>query len=292
MYRKLKSLSNYFGNKVDINKETLTSLAKSTMPKEKLTSISKVVSKNLNMCSSGESMNKSGSKVLDYKSVNEIIEADQDNLVSEYNSEYSRKINFDLSQPKFKTIQDYPNLKYLAKNVYDNIKIYPSPKDPEDDSETQLSKKRSTEIKKAKSSLMEYFTLPLFSLFYRLAKSRDMNKEFPNTMSHIDENGMLPNELKNRVSVIQYDANCPREDRHNAIQLKNFDGYILSVLDGHGGHDIADVASKKIHILFDEIYRKTKEDDELSENEKIIASINGAFEHIVQMKFNLGKRML
>jgi serine/threonine protein phosphatase PrpC len=57
------------------------------------------------------------------------------------------------------------------------------------------------------------------------------------------------------------------EDFHNAIQLKNIDGYLLTVLDGHGGIEVAKYANKKIHLLFDNFIKD--EDDNLSLLEKI-----------------------
>ena len=85
------------------------------------------------------------------------------------------------------------------------------------------------------------------------------------------------NILKNRVTTISYAANNPIEDRYNAIQLKNLDGYLVEVLDGHGGYQVAEYASKKLHIFFDEKIKELKDEGILSKDDMIISAINYAF---------------
>ncbi len=100
----------------------------------------------------------------------------------------------------------------------------------------------------------------------------------------IKENDNLKaNILKNRVSVIQYAANNPIEDRYNAIQLKNLNGYCLQVLDGHGGCQVAEFANKRLHVLFDSKILELKENKRLSDHEKIIHSIKYAFKEVVSL---------
>ena len=46
------------------------------------------------------------------------------------------------------------------------------------------------------------------------------------------------NQLENRVSLIQYESNNPIEDRFNCTQIKEVEGYLISVFDGHGGWQV------------------------------------------------------
>jgi len=99
----------------------------------------------------------------------------------------------------------------------------------------------------------------------------------------VKNNEMLTsNQIKNRVSVIQYAANNPIEDRYNAIQLRNLYGYCLQVLDGHGGSQVADFANKKLHVMFDTKYLELKDNKKISEKDKIITCINFAFKAVVR----------
>ena len=41
--------------------------------------------------------------------------------------------------------------------------------------------------------------------------------------------------MKSRISLIQYPANNPIEDRYDCAQLESIDGFAASVFDGHGG---------------------------------------------------------
>lgn len=119
------------------------------------------------------------------------------------------------------------------------------------------------------------------------------NKMFPTSTSFnhlvwqriknsLNKNGeeLIKNQLRNRVCEVTATANMPREDRANAIQLKNLEGYFLSVLDGHGGDIVAEYASKKLHMKFDEKILELKS-SEISEKEKVSCAINYAFEQIV-----------
>ncbi len=88
----------------------------------------------------------------------------------------------------------------------------------------------------------------------------------------IESKELLPNKLKNRVCVCTYNANLPIEDYHNAIQLKSMDGYLLSILDGHGGIEMAKYANKKLHLLFDNYLSSIEEKLSLFENIRIVLS--------------------
>lgn len=89
------------------------------------------------------------------------------------------------------------------------------------------------------------------------------------------------NNIMNRVSIVQCSANNPVEDRFNAIQLKNLNSYFISVLDGHGGNQVADFVNKQLHIYFDERI-KYLENSNYQVQHKIKESFLYAFESVVR----------
>ncbi len=101
---------------------------------------------------------------------------------------------------------------------------------------------------------------------------------------------LIRNLLKNRVSTISYASNNPIEDRYNAIQLKNLDGFLVEVLDGHGGYHVAEYASKKLHIYFDEKIKELNDNSrDLNDDDKIINSLNHAFTSVENDLYNHAK---
>jgi hypothetical protein len=106
---------------------------------------------------------------------------------------------------------------------------------------------------------------------------KDSEKKIENNL--FDEK-LISNSLKNRVCEVIITANSPREDRSNAIQLKHYDGYFLSVLDGHGGDEVADFASKELHKKFENKLIELKE-EMINEQDKVKTAIKYAFEQIV-----------
>ena len=122
-------------------------------------------------------------------------------------------------------------------------------------------------------------------------KSSTLNKSFWDLMDNLRttdelikkklENKLKTNKIKNRVCEVHISANYPREDRCNAIQLKNLDGFFLSVLDGHGGDDVADFANKELHKKFDEKYKQIAHDENLKDQQKVKLAIYNAFQEIV-----------
>jgi serine/threonine protein phosphatase PrpC len=55
----------------------------------------------------------------------------------------------------------------------------------------------------------------------------------------------------NNIQQITYDANAPTEDRLVIGELKQINGYIISIFDGHGGCMLSDYASHKITDLIE-----------------------------------------
>lgn len=142
------------------------------------------------------------------------------------------------------------------------------------------------ENKNKNSRFSGYFGLISSALFgyfaVKMKKSKNesvkvMKNDDSDEISNKNEGFMSRNILKNRVTTISYAANNPIEDRYNAIQLRNLDGYFVEVLDGHGGYQVAEYASKKLHIYFDEKIKELKKEGNISEDEMIITAINFAF---------------
>lgn len=97
------------------------------------------------------------------------------------------------------------------------------------------------------------------------------------------------NDLQNLTSIVQYNANDPLEDRYVAVELKNFNGYFLSVLDGHGGYQIAEFAKQRLASYFDEIYLNNKNstnNKNQSEDSIVLESLNQTFLKIVKFIIN------
>jgi hypothetical protein len=84
---------------------------------------------------------------------------------------------------------------------------------------------------------------------------------------------LIRNSIKNRVCVSSYNANNPSEDVYNAIQLRNITGYYLTVLDGHGGVDVANIANERLHVLFDKYMKQVADDSDDLPLEKVIEDV-------------------
>ena len=122
-------------------------------------------------------------------------------------------------------------------------------------------------------SFLSYIESKAKSLF----NYNDINQYNVQTNDELQKNQIL-----NRVTTVQCCANNPVEDRLNAVQLKNLDGYYLSVLDGHGGGFVVDYAYKKLHLYFDQRMKYLENSDFLLEK-KITESLTFAFENIVSL---------
>lgn len=86
------------------------------------------------------------------------------------------------------------------------------------------------------------------------------------------------------VSSVSYPANNPIEDRFeikNLIHMKN--ALFLSVLDGHGGHQLSEFANKKLSNYIDNAYNSLVNTG-LDEKERVVTSIKEAF-HKIEMEF-------
>jgi hypothetical protein len=114
----------------------------------------------------------------------------------------------------------------------------------------------------------------------------DKCKDFLYSLTNI-QSELIRNKIKNRVCVSSYNANDPSEDVFNAIQLKNIDGYYLTVLDGHGGVEVANLANQRIHVLFDKYIKEHKEDQIENIIEEVLNKVyNQVDEEIYQKAIN------
>lgn len=81
-------------------------------------------------------------------------------------------------------------------------------------------------------------------------------------------------------SFVHHASNDPIEDRYTITSLANLKGGIfLAVYDGHGGYSVSDLASKKLHLYFDEILPSSlKESD--SEQTAILDALRKSFSRL------------
>jgi len=94
-----------------------------------------------------------------------------------------------------------------------------------------------------------------------------------------------PNKVENRVSTLEYPANNPIEDRLSYHSFKNIDGFCATVFDGHGGWQVAELASRKLHLYLDSnLSLKT----ELNEN-TVKEAITNAFLEVENEFLELAK---
>lgn len=110
------------------------------------------------------------------------------------------------------------------------------------------------------------------------------SNEPPKKYPEFTTEDLTSNKIINRVSIVQCSANNPVEDRFNAVQLKNIDGYFVTVLDGHGGNQLADYANKRLHLYFDNRL-KFLENSEFKFKQMIEDSFTYTFENIVSYLF-------
>ncbi len=91
------------------------------------------------------------------------------------------------------------------------------------------------------------------------------------------------NNIEKRAGAFQHNANDPIEDRYAAFELKNFKGYLISVLDGHGGDQLSEFANKRIFKYFDNNYLTIKSDpanSNLNEDEIIVNALYKTFDSV------------
>lgn len=100
--------------------------------------------------------------------------------------------------------------------------------------------------------------------------------------------------VSERVATVKHNSNLLIEDRYTTRQLKNFNGYFLAVLDGHGGAQLAEFANSQLADWFDINYLATKakfydEDESVVQALKLtFLQIEQAYLKIAKKKFQLG----
>lgn len=100
------------------------------------------------------------------------------------------------------------------------------------------------------------------------------------------------NNLEKRAAVLQQESNNPIEDRYSAVELNNFKGYYISVLDGHGGHQIAEFANERLYKYFDNFYKELKDKgSKLNEDEIVINALYKSFEKVEKEFYDIAKNL-
>lgn len=91
---------------------------------------------------------------------------------------------------------------------------------------------------------------------------------------------LLRNQMKGRVAAVQYSANNPIEDRYSCSQLKNIQGFAVTVFDGHGGTKVSEFAHKVLHEELDKALLEVSKTESMSTDDWICSSIKKAFESV------------
>lgn len=68
------------------------------------------------------------------------------------------------------------------------------------------------------------------------------------------------NKVEDRTATLQYSANNPLEDRFAIHSFKNVEGFTAIVFDGHAGWQVAEYASKTLHLRLDQELEKLQKE--------------------------------
>jgi hypothetical protein len=91
-------------------------------------------------------------------------------------------------------------------------------------------------------------------------------------------------ELRERISVVQTAGNKPLEDSFILEPLTIMPGYMLAVLDGHGGPNVSYYASGRFLEAFEELYTEYAKPGLSSIDDKaLIKALEMSFNKIVKM---------
>lgn len=144
-----------------------------------------------------------------------------------------------------------------------------------------------------KNSLLKklFINFTIFYLIFNFHNKVSNSKTSDNTLICAKEKfwifggkstqGLELDNLEKRAAAVQHNANNPIEDRYSAVELKNFPGYFISVLDGHGGFQCAEFANQRLFNYFDNTYMNLKETKKnLSEDELVINALLKTFEQV------------
>lgn len=295
MLRKLKSLANYFTHKIDVNKESIATIVKTTNPIDKSFSLNKLIyntntNTNNSRLDNDKQMDKTDRNTQDLNVVENIIGScsivNNTELALFKHSPNTQHLNMVKSSVITNNNSNLGDYNSFKQNQFSNTKNETNSKFNCEANLGDLINVKNYNIYRIESetkkkTISEIFTIPLSQSYRNIFSSKhNFNKREKNYLK--EQNSELKsNILLNRVSVIQYNANNPREDRHNAIQLKHLPGYMVAVFDGHGGNEVADYANKMLHKYFDDEILKTKDSNNEIKDNTIIDSINKAFHKIV-----------
>ncbi|CAD8050938.1 unnamed protein product [Paramecium sonneborni] len=138
-----------------------------------------------------------------------------------------------------------------------------------------LSKSYSGEDNERFKNNYKSIVLPLIMIYGCHLYMNDETKCFFGSSS------LKKNQLDQRVVLLQYAANNPIEDRYKVNQLKNINGYAVSVFDGHGGWQLAELAMNILHEKID-YYILKNQDQILNQDDLIQQSICQAYSDVEQ----------
>ena len=79
----------------------------------------------------------------------------------------------------------------------------------------------------------------------------DKNSKTIDTTDKKAPTEITKNKVECRVETLQYPANDPIEDRFSYHSFESVDGFTAIVFDGHGGSQVAELASNTLHLYLD-----------------------------------------
>jgi len=194
---------------------------------------------------------------------------------SEFEINVMNEENSSLKEEKFKSKNDSSG---SSENSYKNYLNF-TPYHTDSPKENRISAKRISSYYKSYPYLKKLCKIYLNPLNKIKEKINLKNSDI---VANQFEHKLLPNQIKNRIFHFQKSANNPIEDRINAIQLENIDGYWVSVLDGHGGDIVAEYANNNLHIRFEERINQQKiQFEKFIENIQITDALIYAYDQVV-----------
>jgi hypothetical protein len=214
-------------------------------------------------------------------------------LKNQYNVEQSNEIlKSNLSQREILTMLNLADSELIRNTSNPLFLSYVNEMETKFNEENCRNSRFSKYLGLIGSALFGYFAMKSKNSRSESVKNKSATEygNYEEISNRKDEEILIRNLLKNRVSTISYASNNPIEDRYNAIQLKNLDGFLVEVLDGHGGYHVAEYASKKLHIYFDEKIKELNNNGrDLNDDDKIITALNHSFTSVENDLYNHAK---
>lgn len=137
--------------------------------------------------------------------------------------------------------------------------------------------------KNLKGKIPSYFNKKNIFLFLNSALIFSFFNKNSNKILFAKEAKKIP--FREKVNVIEYNANNPIEDRFAAVELKNIKGNLLAVFDGHGGDLVSDYVAKHTAQYLDTIYLEltnNKKHKDKTEDQLITQAMYETFQKLVR----------